>query len=103
MGRKNNSVLRPSVPDTIKLSQAVTERFPNLLQSHFRIKKEVLLPPPSLSTAMVLWRTMHLRFDKGDFRNSRDELLAVREVAEWTNEENAKLRNQPIKKIAWRD
>lgn len=95
------NVLQPSTPDTIALSSAVQERFINLLESYQQNKGIRLIPPKSLDGAMIRWRSMVVRHRKGDFRNSQEEQTSLREIAQWTVDENCKLRNQPLKKIDW--
>lgn len=97
----HKNVLVPSVPDAVAMCRAVQERFLNLLEMHLQVKGTQLLPPKSLDRAMVLWRTMALRFKSRDFRNSIEELDALREIAQWTLDENCDLRNQPRIELVW--
>jgi len=95
------SGLKPSVPDTIALSSAVQSRFLDLCEAYLRIRGVELSPPPSLDADMLRWRTMAVRFKKGDFRNSEGELKALRTIAQWTLDENSELRNQPKVSVDW--
>lgn len=100
---RENSKLKPSLDGDIKLCFEVQERFLGLLESFYRIKHERLIPPPELDVDMKQWRTMAVRYRQGDFRNTRDELLSLRRIAQWTLDENNKLRNQPLEVIDWID
>jgi len=98
-----NDLLVLSCRDTVELGKAVEQRFLDLCGTYMRIKGCGLELPSSLDSAMFLWRRMRVRHKRGDFRHSRSELLATREVAQWTLSENCKLRNQPDKVIQWKD
>lgn len=95
--------LEPSKRDTIELCMAVEQRFKDLIDSHMRIKKFMLIPPSELDSDMKRWREMAVRFKSGDYRNTDGELLALRSIAQWTVDQNCLLRNQPIKKLVWVD
>lgn len=97
----HKNVLIPSTEDTVALCFAVQERFIILLDSYAAIKGEALIPPREFDSAMIRWREMAVRFKKSDFRNSEEELTSLREIAQWTLDENCKLRNQPLKKMFW--
>lgn len=97
----HKNVLRPAVPDAVAMCRAVQERFLNLLEMHLQVKGTQLLPPKSLDRAMVLWRTMALRFKNGDYRDTAEEIQALREIAQWTLDENCILRNQPKIELVW--
>ena len=101
--RIHQNRLHPSAADEIALAQAVGERFINLCGAFLRIRGTQLAPPADLDADMLRWRTMCVRHRKGDFRNSRAELLSTRAVAEWTLAVNAELRNQPKPVVEWRD
>lgn len=97
----HKNVLTPSVPDTVELCRAVQERFLSLLEAHLHIKGTCLIPPKSFDSAMLRWRTMATRFASGDYRNSEEEIQSLREIAQWTVDENCLLRGQPPKKVNW--
>lgn len=99
----HGDILRPSSMDNISLCDAVQGRFVDLCNAYARIRGVMLVPPADLDTDLLLWRTMAKRHRIGDFRNSRDEILATRRVAQWTVDVNATLRNQEAKAVAWRD
>lgn len=50
--------------------------------------------PSEIKSAIILWRQLFLRYRNGDFRHSEDERRAMAEVAQWSLDENRKLRNQ---------
>ena len=93
--------LLPSTPDTISLSEAVTERFISVFEFHRQLKGFDLAVPESIELDLVKWRMMVGRHRKGDFRNLESELIALKEVAQWTVEQNCILRGQPIKKVVF--
>lgn len=95
--------LRPSVPDTIALADAVEVRFIELCGSYLRIKGEHLVPPRSLNQDMLRWRQMRVRHKHGDFRNTEAELQSTRAIAQWTVDVNRRIRNQEPMKIEWLD
>ena len=95
--------LLPSDRDTITLSQEVEERFKNLCGAYLRIKGEALAPPSTMDADFFRWRTMAVRQGRGDFRNTRSELLSLRAVAQWTCDINCDIRLQPRKLILWKD
>lgn len=98
----NLNQLRPASRDTIELFRAVEERFVRLLNTWERIRGERLVPPSSLDREMLLWRTMAIRFKKGDFRHTAGEFKAMTIVAQWTVDTNKVLRGQPLEKpIEW--
>ena len=101
MSNFHKNVLTPSLRDTVELCRAVQERFLGLLETHLQIKGVCLIPPKTLDAAMVRWRTLALRFASGDYRNSEEELQSLREMAQWTVDENCLLRGQPLKKVDW--
>ena len=97
----HRNVLIKSSIDTIQLGHAVEVRFVELTGSWLRIMGVELIPPQDLDKDMLLWRTMSLRHQKADFRNSLEELQATRRIAQWTVNMNCQLRNQPIKQVEW--
>lgn len=99
----HTKVLVPSDLDMVTLVDAVEARFLRLLEEHQRIRGTELYPPKDLDADMLLWRTLHARHVKRDFRHTDDEKKAVRRVAEWTLQENCKLRNQVYKPVEWKD
>lgn len=99
MSKKNKNyhrnVLVSSDQDAIALCFAVQDRFINLVDSHARIKGTPLIPPSDMDKALILWRQMAVRHKSGDFRHSEEEWQALKEIAQWTIDENRKMRNQP--------
>lgn len=102
MKKTFTNVLQPSTPDLVNLHVAVEQRFLQLTQEFESKKGERLIPPPSLNSAMIRWRQLAVRFKKGDFRNTESEELSLKEIAQWTVDENCLLRGQPKKKVVWR-
>jgi hypothetical protein len=96
-------ILFPSTPDTIQLGVAVEQRFIEVCGTHLRIKGVTLVPPAALNKDMMLWRRMRVRHDRGDLRNSIDELNATKTIAQWTVDVNCTLRNQGTKRVAWKE
>jgi len=95
--------LVPSVDDTFALGLAVEMRFTELCGAYLRIKGVKLKLPPHLKAAALKWREMVLRHRRGDRRNTRSELVATIEIANWTLKTNCFLRNQDYSPITWRD
>ena len=108
MSRRNGKAihkdqLTASSPDTVALAEAVESRFLDVCGSWLRIKGIELVPPPSMNNAMLLWRTMRVRHNGGDYRNSLAELQATKDVAQWTLDCQCELRNQPKKTLTWKE
>jgi len=100
----DSTTLKDAELDDVQLCVAVETRFLDLLASHQRIKKVQLAVPKDLNTDMILWRTMAIRFQSGDGRCSVDEMNALKRVAQWTVDENKKMRNQPeAKDLVWKN
>lgn len=95
--------MKPSRKDAIALVQAVGERYNNLLGSYRNLNGVPLLIPKSLDNDVKVLQRVTFRYMKGDFRHTRAEELSVRAVADWTLVENAKMRNQTLSKVEWRD
>ena len=95
--------LQLSTRDDVALGQAVEDRYLELCRLWPAMRGMAFVPPASLDKDMVLWRTMRVRHKAKDFRNTRSELLATRTIAQWTLDKNMELRNQPAKKLEWRD
>ncbi len=96
-------ILIPSTQDTIALALAIETRFLDLCGAYFRIRGVQLKIPPVMKSAFLKWREMLLRHQSGDFRNTKSELTATREVANWTHRSNCILRNQDYYPIQWKD
>ncbi len=98
-----NDNMQAANPDTLYLSNEVTDRFKIVVDRYYRVHGQN--PPFSdeFKTTCKRWRTMHYRFQNGDYRHTRSELLALRDVAQWTLDLNAGLCNQPIQKLDWQD
>ena len=108
MSRKKHNkapttILKPSTKDTLLLFTAVGERMQDLIGTWRRVFQIDLLIPESLHKEVQYWNRMKVRFGKGDMRNTRDELKALRLIAQWSLDQNCKLRNQPPKIIKWKD
>jgi hypothetical protein len=107
MNRRNGKPTRhpdrliESPMDNVTLCIAVEDRFKTLLEQYFRVTGDQLAPPPSLAKDMYRWRTMAVRFRRGDYRNTDAELKSLRTIAQWTVDENCKLKNQEPKKVNW--
>lgn len=101
MNEIRHNLLFPSDKNEVELCIAVEERFKDLLHTYLRVKHVQLHPPKSLEKEMLLWRTMAVRYKSGDYRHTEDEMMALKTIAQWTVDENCKLRNQPPKKIEW--
>ena len=95
--------LQAANPDTLYLSNEVTDRFRIVVDRHHRTHGT---PPPmseEFKSTCKRWRTMHYRFQQGDYRHTRSELLALRDVAQWTLDVNNTLCNQTMVKMEWQD
>lgn len=92
-----------SSPDDLALAKAVEEKFVFLCTVRRNMRGMDIVVPESLRNDMFLWRQMLARHKRGDFRHTGAEMMSLRTVAEWTLAEHAKLRNQPIPKMVWRD
>lgn len=103
VNNRHANKLDTSDPDTVHLCSAVLERFLGLFETHFRTKKIHLVPPVYIRSDIIIWRKMSVRYKKGDFRNTADEYKALKNVAQWTHDENRALRGQPITKLEWKD
>lgn len=95
--------LRPATQDEVALVEAVRERLLGVCHLHRREMESDLCPTVEVRPAYDRWRRVVARHRAGDFRISRDEVLATREVAQWSLDVNCALRNQPFEKIEWRD
>lgn len=94
-------VLIPATQDEVHLAAAMEPRFLDLCGTFKRVRGIELPIPKAMQAAIVLWRTAVVRFKAGDFRVSDSERKALKEVAQWTLDENCDLRNQPRKKLPW--
>jgi hypothetical protein len=94
--------LIPSTQDDILLCREVERGF-NMVFNLYRSQNGEDLPvPPSLDADMFRWRSMAVRFRKGDLRHSEAELKSLKTIAQWTVSLNCKLGNQPEKKLVWK-
>jgi len=100
-GRQHANVLKPSTQDTIQLGIAVEERFLQVCEYHLRLYHTKVNVPSSLDGALLRWRTMRVHHKKGDFRNTREELQATREIADWTLSMQAMFTNTQKKTVNW--
>ena len=99
----HNNKLIPSDPDMVMLGQAVESRFLDLCEAYFRIKCVELTVPAGLDRDFLHWREMRVRHNQGDLRHRESEKISTRNVAQWTLDENCKLRNQPMQVLEWGD
>ena len=97
------NVLQPSPLDAVELCRAVEDKFLDLMTAWLRIKGDYLVVPRSLDADMLRWREMRVRHRGGDLRHTEAELLSTQAIAQWTVTQNCKLRNQPDKKIEWKN
>ena len=100
---RHTDVLVLSTEDNAQLSIAVEQRFVEVCALHARVRKYDLVPPAYLDADMRLWRTMAVRHKKGDYRNTVDEILAIKRIAQWTLDVNSELKQQPQKAHEWPD
>ncbi len=95
------NMLHPSCRDIISLGIAVEERFLTLCESWLRMRGVQLPMPKSLTKDMFLWRTMMVRYKKGDFRHKEAEEKSLKAIAQYTVDRNNELRCQEPKTIKW--
>jgi len=100
---RHSNVLKVSGPAIVGLGNAVTSRFLDLCGTYLRVNGVELDIPKYLDVDMFLWRTMSLRHRKGDYRNTDDEKKSVRRIADWTLQENCKLKGQEYVPLDWGD
>lgn len=93
--------LLPATLDDISLSEAVQERFISLCEFHAQVKGFALVPPKEMDRDLIRWREMVVRLRGGDPRAKESEIIALKNVAQWTVSENAKLRNQKDTQVQW--
>lgn len=101
--QRHSNALRPSTADAIALAEAVESRFLSLTEAWKRVNGTELPIPPQIDKDLYRWRQMRVRHRQGDFRNSEAEYRSLKAVADWTVELNQILRNQPIKRVEWKD
>ena len=100
---RHSNALQSSDPDTIQVSDAVEYRVKEVGSTYFREKGMELFIPKHLDKDMFLWRTMAVRHSAGDYRHTEDEKKSLKNVAEWTLEENCKLKGQEYVPLDWGD
>ncbi len=100
---RHSNMLHKSDQDMVQLGIAVHHRFLSVCELYFKVKGIQLIPPVDLNADMLIWRTMMMRFNNGDDRNTEDEKWATRRVAQWTLDVNSKLRNQKPVLLEWGD
>lgn len=90
-----SDVLKPSDQDTVHLGIAIVPRYQDVMDLY--LKTHGIRPKVSadLVKDINLWETMVRRHRSGDVRHTLSESIAIRNVARWTIEINAQLRNQP--------
>lgn len=94
--------LREATPDNLALLVAVDIRFREVTASYARVHK-MCVPPTSLDKDLVLWRTFFVRAKSGDKRCTRDEVRAVRRIAQWTLDMKKDLVGEPRIQLEWPD
>ena len=99
----HNNVLRPSTNLMRVTIVHLHERFVQLADLYLRSRGFALSVPKEMQSDLVLWRTMAMRHQQRDYRNTGDEWLAVKRIAQWTVSEKMKLCNQPDKVVQWED
>lgn len=100
---RHSNALKSSNMGIIDLNDAVEYRFNDLCAVYFREKGMELFPPKHLDKDMFLWRTMAVRHKSGDYRHTDDEIKSLKNVAEWTLQENCKLKGQEYVPLDWGD
>ncbi len=102
--KRVNSRLVNTSMDDLMLGAQIELKLEELKGSYERIRKRPLLPPPELQSAFQRFWNMRKRHVQDDFRSSRSEIDAMRELAAWTLQVNRAIRNQPpAKPIQWED
>lgn len=96
-------VLVASQPDDIMLCGAVRDRFVTLCDLYLSVRGEQLPIPKSLTSDILRWRTMAVRFKQGDFRHTDAEMRSLKAIAQYTVDQQMKLRNQPEKIVQWKE
>jgi hypothetical protein len=104
--KKNNGHIHinltvPSSPDTVSLGEAVEERFLNLCSDWYRIKHVELEVPKDLDKDFFLWRTMRVRHKQVDYRNTSDEVLSTRRIADWLLQKKCELVGKLYVPLEW--
>ena len=95
--------LVPSTQDDVSLVAAIHERFLTLTERYKRTWNIEMEFPKHILKAIFAWRICTARYRKKDFRHTESERKYVRELAQWTVDENCKLSGQPTKKILFND
>jgi hypothetical protein len=96
------STLSPSTHDTVALVDAVCDRLGQLAALYLRVRGMQLTFPQSMRSDVALWRTVLIRHQAGDFRNSGPELTATKTIAQWAVNLKMSLCGQRPKAIEWR-
>ena len=99
----HTNMLRPSPHDMVTLGMAVEERFIEVTKLYLQVRGEPTVPPSALNKDMFLWREMMIRHGKGDYRNTRDEELATRRIADWTYRIKCELTGKEYVAVEWID
>ncbi len=98
----HTNVLVKSDMSCLEGCQALEERFLTVCNRYAK-KWGVDLPVPTyMQKDFIRWRTLVRRYNVNDFRHTEAELRSLKEIAQWTVDENAKLCGQPDTKIKWR-
>lgn len=97
----HRNVLVPSTQDCVALAFAVEERFCKVLNTWLSNRHETLVPPVELTADMVLWRTLRVRHNQRDFRNTADEYAATKRIAEWVQRVNCELTGHEYVPLEW--
>jgi len=99
----HRNVLFESARDTVALGYALNERFCDVVNHYLRVHHIMIVPPHELDGDMLLWRTMRIRHAERDYRNTRDEILATRRVADWVLQTKCELVGQQYVPLEWGD
>ena len=103
MAHRNLKQLFPSNRGHLEFIEAISERVQNLQEAHIRIRGTSLFVPPSMEKDFRRLASLIGRYKHGDYRHSRADLQAARNIAQWSVDENCDLRNVPRKEIQWID
>lgn len=99
----HRDALVESSRDDVRLAFEVERGFLTICELHARAFDEPLPIPRELEQHILRWRAMRIRHRNGDLRHAESEKKSLKVVAQWSVDENSRLRGQPITKIQWGD
>lgn len=102
-GRLITDNLVPSTPDDVELGRAVEVRTTDMAALYLRVIRKKLIGDKDITNALIRFRSMRIRHNKGDLRHTRSEKNATKAIAQWSLDINNMLRKQPRYVIAWKD